>query len=150
MAKNGRLDFAVNILTPSGPNGVWWSGFVEVAKTDHLVYKFNIYQVVMGNSNMTADDFADHTTCRLGKWYFHGDGHACFSKLPGFAEMDKPHKRVHAHGRAAVTAYCNRDIAATLAELEQMELASVEVLDCLEKMAIAAKTSADIVCTSIK
>ncbi|MGB8517529.1 MAG: methyl-accepting chemotaxis protein, partial [Gallionella sp.] len=42
--------------------------FVEVAKIDHILYKFEIYKVFMGISNRAADSFASHTNCRLGKW----------------------------------------------------------------------------------
>lgn len=125
-------------------------GFVELAKADHLVYKFNIYQVLMGNSDKISDDFADHTTCRLGKWYFEGDGRDCFSKLPGFAAMDSPHKRVHYHGRMAVDAYYDNDIPATLNEVNSMEKASTEVLGCLEQMASAGEKDANLMCATGK
>jgi phage-related tail protein len=125
-------------------------GFVELAKTDHLVYKFNIYQVIMGNSDKTASDFADHTTCRLGKWYFEGDGHDCFSRLPGFVEMDKPHKLVHAHGKAALDAFHAGHIEMALDELQQMEAASSEVLNCLESMAASGESDAHMVCATAR
>ncbi len=121
-------------------------GFVELAKADHLVYKFHIYQVFMGNSDKTSADFADHTTCRLGKWYFEGDGRECFSLLPGFSEMDEPHKRVHAHGRSAIDAFYRQDMETAFSELEQMESASGDVLACLERMAQAGESDANIQC----
>lgn len=121
-------------------------GFVELAKADHLVYKFNIYRVLMGKSDMTADDFADHTSCRLGKWYFEGDGHDCFSRLPGFIEMDQPHQRVHTHGKAAVAAYYAGDHGTCIDETEKMEAASVEVLNHLESMAVAGENDTDLIC----
>ncbi|MCP4412770.1 MAG: chemotaxis protein [Gammaproteobacteria bacterium] len=123
-------------------------GFVELAKADHLVYKFNIYQVLMELSNKTSADFADHTTCRLGKWYFEGDGRDCFSKLTGFSEMDAPHKRVHMHGKRAVDAYYSNDIPTVLEELRGMELASADVLDCLEQMASSGESNVNILCKS--
>ena len=43
--------------------------FVEAAKVDHLIYK-----VLSGLSQKSADDFSSHTACRLGKWYYEGDG----------------------------------------------------------------------------
>lgn len=121
-------------------------GFVELAKADHLVYKFNIYRVLMGKSDMTEDDFADHTSCRLGKWYFEGDGHECFSRLPGFVEMDQPHQRVHSHGKAAVAAYYTGDHTLCIDETEKMEIASIEVLNHLESMASAGENDTDLIC----
>lgn len=46
--------------------------FVETAKTDHLVYKQEIYRVFLGLSDKKSDDFASHTACHLGKWYYRG------------------------------------------------------------------------------
>ena len=42
--------------------------FVEVAKVDHLVFKFEVYKAFMGASGKSAEEFSSHTTCRLGKW----------------------------------------------------------------------------------
>lgn len=73
--------------------------FVEVAKIDHILYKFEIYKVFMGISERTADSFSSHTACRLGKWYFEGEGKDCFSKLDGYAAIANPHQAFHQHGR---------------------------------------------------
>lgn len=125
-------------------------GFVELAKADHLVYKFQIYLVLMGKSHKSSADFADHHSCRLGQWYFEGDGRDCFSKLPGFVEMDKPHQLVHNHGRAAIDAFNNNDVQTTLNEIGKMEAASVNVLNCLERMAEAGETDSSLLCAAAK
>jgi hypothetical protein len=109
--------------------------FIETAKTDHLVFKQEIYRVFLGTSNKGAADFASHTACRLGKWYYEGDGHGCFSQLPGYREVEPPHKRVHQAGRAAVEAFVAGDVETSVGRLADMERASMEVLDQLERMA---------------
>ncbi len=120
--------------------------FVETAKKDHLVFKMEIYRVFMGISDKNADDFSSHTGCRLGKWYYEGDGRDCFSKLPGYADVEPPHKRVHAHGQAAVRCFRAGDPTAGLAELGEMERASMGVLDSLETMAKAGEGDPGILC----
>jgi predicted nucleic acid-binding Zn-ribbon protein len=122
--------------------------FVETAKKDHLVFKMDIYRVFLGVSDKGPDDFASHTACRLGKWYFEGDGKECFSQLPGYREVDSPHMRVHAHGKAAVQAYRAGDFATGLEELGEMERASMEVLGHLEKMAAAGEGDPSILCVA--
>jgi methyl-accepting chemotaxis protein len=67
--------------------------FVETAKVDHLVFKMEIYKVFMGLSDKSEGDFASHTGCRLGKWYYEGDGKHCFSKLPGYTGVEPPISR---------------------------------------------------------
>jgi len=123
-------------------------GFVELAKIDHLVFKFNIYQVLMGHSSKHADDFSSHNNCRLGKWYFEGDGSDCFSHLPGYQEMDQPHREVHEHGQRAVDDYHQHNYQSALDHVEQMEHASLRVLENLESMAAAGESDSNLLCTS--
>ena len=122
--------------------------FVETAKEDHLVFKMEIYRVFLGVSEKGPEDFASHTACRLGKWYYEGDGKACFSQLPGYAAIEPPHKRVHGHGQEAVRAYRAGDLARGLTELGEMERASMEVIQNLETMASSGESDPAILCTA--
>ncbi len=122
--------------------------FVETVKKDHLVFKMEIYRVFMGISEKDADDFSSHANCRLGKWYYEGDGQACFSKLAGYAAVEPPHKRVHAHGQAAVRAYRGGEFTVGLTEVGEMEAASMEVLSRLESMAQAGESDPSILCVA--
>ena len=121
-------------------------GFVELAKIDHLVYKFEIYRVLMGHSHKSIDDFADHSQCRLGKWYYEGDGKDCFSRLQGYREVEAPHIEVHRAGRAALEAHAAGDIDTTLREVRAMEDSSLEVLNHLDLMAVEGETNSSVLC----
>jgi hypothetical protein len=120
--------------------------FTELAKLDHLVFKFEVYKVFIGASPKKADDFASHKTCRLGKWYYEGEGRACFSQLDGYAAMERPHQSVHAHGHQAIASFYAGDYAGGVASIERMEDASMEVLACLERMAQAGQNDPNILC----
>jgi hypothetical protein len=120
--------------------------FVEVAKIDHLVYKFEVYRVLMGVSQKTISDFASHTNCRLGKWYYEGEGHDCFSKLPGYASMEKPHREFHDVGLAALTANAAGDVETCFARIADMELVSLKVLADLEHIATSAEGDTSLLC----
>jgi hypothetical protein len=109
--------------------------FVEVAKVDHLVFKFQVYRAFLGLNNMGAGELADQTACRLGKWYYSGDGHDCYSKLPGYREMETPHTNVHRAGREALEALRSNDPARGTDALGRMEEASVAVIEALERIA---------------
>jgi archaellum component FlaC len=120
--------------------------FAELAKMDHLVFKFEIYKVFFGSSPKTAADFADHTACRLGKWYYEGEGKACFSRLDGYSAMEAPHLAVHKHGREAVQRFRNGDFSGGADSVGLMESASLEVLACLERMAQHGVNNPDVLC----
>lgn len=123
-------------------------GFVELAKIDHLVYKFNVYQVLMGHAHKESSDLVDHHQCRLGKWYYEGDGKACFSSLDGYKDIEPPHEVVHQTGKAVIDAFHNKDTDTVIEQLGQMEKASLDVLTNLERLALAGETDRSILCTS--
>jgi hypothetical protein len=113
--------------------------FIEVTKIDHLVYKFEIYRVLMGVSNKRVGDFAPHTGCRLGKWYYEGEGRSNFSALPGYLEMEAPHKRFHDSGLAGLTDWQDGNLTSCFANIGIMEAASMQVLASLERIATGAE-----------
>lgn len=109
--------------------------FTELAKIDHIAYKLEVYKVFMGVSSKNSDDFASHTACRLGNWYYEGAGKELFSKVDGFSQLDRPHQLVHQYGRDAVTKFRAGDFNGGAAILAQMESASSEVIECLDRIA---------------
>jgi len=113
--------------------------FVEVVKLDHLIYKMEIYKVIMGVSQKTTTDFASHLNCRLGKWYYQGEGKGHFSHSSSFRDLETPHRGVHQNGVAAIDALDKGDKQASLSALEKMESASVMVLNKLEALALEAE-----------
>lgn len=122
--------------------------FVEVVKIDHILYKFEIYKVFMGISERNAESFSPHTECRLGKWYFEGEGKECFSKLDGYAALANPHQAFHQHGREAVTAFRTGDALRGIGLIAQLEADSMNVLSALERVAVAGEGDSSLLCHS--
>ncbi|MBP7875638.1 CZB domain-containing protein [Candidatus Woesebacteria bacterium] len=109
--------------------------FCELAKVDHLIYKFRVYKVLFGISKESEGNFALHTHCRLGKWYYEGEGKVSYSQLPGYRDIESPHRKVHDAAFAALRAHADGDSVTLLKAVEAMEDASLLVQDCLEHMA---------------
>jgi predicted nucleic acid-binding Zn-ribbon protein len=120
--------------------------FIELAKVDHLIYKFEVYRVLLGLSDKQSDAFASHTACRLGKWYYEGEGRECYARLPGYREMENPHMLVHKHGVEAVRFYREGQMDAAVKALEKMEAASMDVLMTLEQMAGGGEADTHVLC----
>ena len=120
--------------------------FVELAKVDHLIYKFSIYEVFMGLSQKVASDFSNHTSCRLGKWYYEGEGRSCFSKLPGYKECEAPHQTFHKFGIAAVSHFHAGEYEQGRLAIFEMEKASMGVLQNLTQMAEHGDSHTDMLC----
>jgi hypothetical protein len=120
--------------------------FIEVAKVDHLVFKFRIYLGLFGLIDLQASQVATHTTCRLGKWYYEGEGRDCFSRLAGYREIEAPHIEVHKTGIAALEARQSGNTDTMLRNLEQMERASFAVIDNLQRMSDTAMSDPAVLC----
>ena len=114
---------------------------LQVAKNDHIRFKRSITDRIMGRNELTSGQLSDHHSCRLGKWYDTlADDR--LTRLPAYARLLDPHQRVHAHGKAALDLHDRGQDAAALAEVDQLNDASHEVLALLEEMATALKWGA--------
>lgn len=84
--------------------------------------------------DLKPSDLPDETECRLGRWYYEGEGQTEFSRLPGYREMEAPHKAVHDLARQAVERYRNGDFAGALSALTRMEEANLTVMAGMERI----------------
>lgn len=123
-------------------------GFCELAKVDHLIFKFRVYKVLFGISDEDESQFTSHTACRLGKWYYEGEGKACFSQLPGYQELETPHKRVHDSALNALRARTGNNVVLMLEQVSIMESESLAVLEGLERMAASGEQDSRLLCKS--
>ncbi|OLQ75531.1 chemotaxis protein [Photobacterium proteolyticum] len=106
--------------------------FLDTVKLDHVVWKNNVYSMIEKHDfNATVNT---HTECRLGKWYFEGDGANQYSHLPSFSQIDQPHKKVHDLGRFAIQAGANNDYNTLIHQLHAMEDASEQVAAKIDRL----------------
>lgn len=115
--------------------------FCELAKLDHLIYKFRVYKVLFGVSQERGSDFTDHTHCRLGKWYREGDGALHYAHLAGYKDIDAPHAAVHRCAFDAIDAHASGDTAVMLKAVADMESASLAVQEGLERVVASGEQS---------
>ncbi len=110
-------------------------GFIQTVKMDHVVWKMDVYQVMLGMSDKSADDFSNHHNCRLGHWYYQGEGAEKYNSSSSFRAIEKPHVEVHSRGLAALKAMASGDTEKAVRELTAMESASIQVVDLLSNLA---------------
>lgn len=116
--------------------------FASLVKVDHFLYKQNGYRVVhQGIHSQAAGSVrTDHRSCRLGTWYYEGQGAAMFTHVPSFAQLEAPHAAVHQHVQEAVGLLESRwDQEPDLQEriyhhFEKSERASEQVVQILDRM----------------
>jgi len=103
---------------------------------DHILYKLSIYKVVFSLTEKGEEDFADHHQCRLGKWYYDGDGGEKLGHLQSFQALEIPHSQVHECGKEAIRAFKNEDMELCHQKLIAMEEASEQVIDYLDQLEV--------------
>ena len=101
--------------------------FVQTVKLDHIVWKGDVYAVACGMSDKDIGEFADHTMCRLGKWY-QSVGKDNFGHVSAFQRLDEPHRLVHSNGVDALKALQMGDKNKAMKHLTEMERASEQVM----------------------
>ena len=106
----------------------------ELANIEELTLKLEVYQVLLGLSDLQPGDLPDETQCRLGRWYYEGEGRAEFSRVPGFREMEGPHKAVHDYARRAVECYRRGAFVEALEALTRMEESNLVVMAGMERI----------------
>src|SRR5699024_5945374 len=45
---------------------------IKVAMTDHLLWKWRLYNMMLGFEEISLHEVASHKDCRLGEWYYGG------------------------------------------------------------------------------
>lgn len=104
---------------------------VELANLEELEIKLSVYRVFIGQSDATANDLPDETQCRLGQWYYEGQGESLFGNSEGFRAMEKPHREVHLQAKAAVSYFHAGQYEEALTALSAMEAANLDVMSRL-------------------
>jgi methyl-accepting chemotaxis protein len=103
------------------------------AKSDHMLWKKRLNEMLVGLNKLTAAELTDHQSCRLGKWYTTL-ADAQLKSHPAFAQLEKPHAAVHRHGKRAAELHAAGDREAAYREVAEMEKASTEVVRLLDAL----------------
>lgn len=114
-----------------------YASFIQTIKLDHIMWKTEVYRYVHQQSDKSIEDFASHHQCRLGQWYYQGDGHQCYSQINAFKALEAPHQAVHESGAAALVAFSQSDFDVMMQQLTVMENASEKTISLLGELETA-------------
>lgn len=108
--------------------------FMSLAKLDHILWKVNTYYSAVTMKEQFK--FVDHHNCRLGKWYYEGDGKENFSKTSHYSRLEGPHATVHngTHKIFDLMVQENIDINLLTKAFEEMERGSNDVFSSLDQI----------------
>ncbi len=103
---------------------------IDIAITDHLNWRWMIYNMILGYEELHAETVGNHHQCRLGKWIDSLDKnehlyHDSIMKING------PHEALHKHAKEAVIAYNKGDKDGAETCLEAIENESEIIISTL-------------------
>ncbi len=108
---------------------------LDLSITDHLMWKWRIYNMILGYIKLDTEKVGDHHGCRLGKWIkSQNSTDSNVEKI--IRAMEAPHAKVHSSAKNAINYYNNRqfkEAEACLAEIEDSSAIVVELLTELKK-----------------
>ncbi len=106
--------------------------FMSLAKLDHVLWKVNTYVSILNHE--PAFEYVDYHDCRLGKWYYEGDGLSLAHSV-AYKKLEEPHARVHEGTKAVFDALESDEPGEELeAAVRTMEEGSEDVFRVLDQM----------------
>ncbi|CAG7615855.1 hypothetical protein PAESOLCIP111_01834 [Paenibacillus solanacearum] len=106
---------------------------IRAAKTDHLLWKWKIYNMLLGLETLSSEQVTSHQVCRLGKWYY-GELPDRVKNQSAYKALEQPHHEVHHFAKIAVEKYESGDIAGAQEAFNQLQSASDRVIDLLVQL----------------
>jgi hypothetical protein len=106
--------------------------FLQTVKLDHMVWKNKVYSQFIG---LGREQHTDHHQCRLGQWYFQGEGKSRYGHLRSFGQLEQPHRQVHELGLEALRQHEAGNETAAIEKLHAMERASLQVIHAIDSLA---------------
>ncbi|KIL74207.1 methyl-accepting chemotaxis protein [Bacillus badius] len=109
---------------------------IKVAKTDHLLWKWRVYNMLLEIETLDSNQVSSYASCRLGQWYY-GELPPFIKNQSAFQQLEEPHQAVHYYAKQAVESYEQGNLPEAQHAFEQLQEASdhvISLLSQLEKM----------------
>ncbi len=106
---------------------------IDLTVTDHLMWKWRVYNMILGYVKLDTNTVGNHTTCRLGKWLATLD-HSDSRITNIISKIEKPHAEIHSGAKKAIEAYDADNIAAAERLLKDIERNSSVVVSNLMEL----------------
>lgn len=111
---------------------------LEICVADHLLWRWRVYNMLLGYEKIDVNAVGTHKDCRLGNWYY-SDAAIEFKTNQTFVDMEKPHADLHRFAKEAAVAYERKDMNAAQEALTRMDSCSQQVVEALRILKSASK-----------
>jgi methyl-accepting chemotaxis protein len=114
--------------------------FTTLVKVDHIIFKHNTYSTIIHENANNIIAKTDHHSCRMGKWYYEGEGQQLFSNTKAYKAMEGPHTAVHNLVNKTLECLTRKDCRniktkdSIIQNMQAMEENSLQLFNYLEQM----------------
>jgi len=111
---------------------------ILVAKSDHMLWKKRLTEVLLGRLQIQPGEVSDHHSCRFGKWYY-SEGQKKYGNRGEFQAIEAPHQEIHETAKKVVERHAQGDKKGAeelLAGLDEPTRAVLKNLDKLREHAL--------------
>lgn len=111
---------------------------LEICMTDHLIWRWRVYNMILGFEKLSEDQVGTHHTCRLGQWVDSTEFDDQ-DMVQVIQAMNSPHEALHNFAKKSIRAYNHGDQNQAEAYLKDIDHVSAQVISHLEKLKTIAK-----------
>jgi methyl-accepting chemotaxis protein len=97
------------------------------------MWKWKVYNMILGNITLETETVGNHHVCRLGKWLQTLDRNQN-GVLEILSKIEGPHSKIHEAAKEAIKAYNNKNSAEAERLLSVLEENSTLVVAHLNKL----------------
>ncbi|GGG18964.1 hypothetical protein GCM10007425_11840 [Lysinibacillus alkalisoli] len=106
---------------------------ISLAITDHLLWRWRIYNLLLGFDHMTVEEMGTARDSHLGSWYY-GKGQETLGDKVVFQQLEAPYLRMYELARQTVQAHSQGNTVRAETKLQALTIASQEVVDLLAQL----------------
>ncbi|HEB29190.1 MAG TPA: hypothetical protein ENI05_15800, partial [Porticoccus sp.] len=109
------------------------SGLVQSVKTEVIIWKLDVYRVVLGLSTQSIDELSDYSRSYLWQW-LQGEGRELSSQLSSYSLLEQPFLEINRLGVEALNYKALDDQETALRALQNMEKHSGEFMKAISRL----------------
>lgn len=131
--KISKMVDEIRLSTLKKTNTMSIANQLELCISDHLIWRWRVYNMILGFEKLTPEQVGTHNTCRLGQWV-NTVGMGIDNYKSTLKQMEAPHAALHEQASRAIKAYNSGDTYKAELVLKEMDQSSKLVVEYLKKI----------------
>lgn len=131
---NVQMDAFRQLVIQRNPVTLTTKALLLLSRTDHLLWKWRIYNMFLGLENIDPSSVSSHKDCRMGKWYYNPLTQERFRGNHSFNKLEEYHQHVHELAREAATYFNKNQMDEAEESLKKLNQASNSVVAIIDEL----------------